>query len=205
MRGTLVYIDGQNFLYGVAESLISAGIISDKQEVNSIDIPFLLKEVVEGESVKYKYYGVSKIQRHTEYGNDILAKAMRFSDNLRRLKNCLRKTGVNYLGVGSLKVRDRDECKKCGAKDYKFQEKGVDVGLAVDLVNDAFDKKVKKIVLISSDTDLIPAIKIIKEKNIELVYVAFDGRVTRSISRLASKTVALSVSVVAEAYARSLK
>ncbi|MBR1875056.1 hypothetical protein IJ798_01615 [Candidatus Saccharibacteria bacterium] len=35
---SIVYIDGQNFLYKVSDVLKNAGIISDKQEVTAVDI-----------------------------------------------------------------------------------------------------------------------------------------------------------------------
>ena len=46
MSKTVVYIDGQNFMYSVTENLKNAGLVSDKQEVSSIDIPHLLKTVL---------------------------------------------------------------------------------------------------------------------------------------------------------------
>ena len=85
-----------------------------------------------------------------------------------------------------------------------MQEKGVDVGLAVDLVKDVLEKEVDHIILISSDTDLIPAIKIAKEKKIEITYVALSKQITKSLTRLANNTVIIKPISIAEAYARSL-
>lgn len=79
--------------------------------------------------------------------------------------------------------------------DGNIREKGVDVKLAVDLVIGATDNLYDTAIVISSDTDLIPAIKYIrnaKNKNVE--YVGFGetpsfGMIKESsVSRLFSNT-----------------
>jgi uncharacterized LabA/DUF88 family protein len=60
--------------------------------------------------------------------------------------------------------------------DGKIREKGVDVKLAVDLVMGAVDNIYDTAIVISSDTDLIPAIKYVrkaKKKNVE--YIGFGS------------------------------
>ena len=141
LRKTTTYIDGQNFLYKAADRLISCGLISDKQQLTAIDVPFLIGTVVPGEDVEIRYYGVSRIPKQNRFDDDIKNKSIVFADNLRKVKSCLRKTGVEYRAVGVLKVRESDECRECHAQGYKFQEKGVDVGMAVDIVQDALGKK----------------------------------------------------------------
>lgn len=54
-----------------------------------------------------------------------------------------------------------------------FHEKSVDVQMAVDLLSDAFDDIYDVAILISSDTDIIPAIKKIKKLLKTLEYVGF--------------------------------
>ncbi len=118
------------------------------------------------------------------------------------MRSCLSKTGVTFRATGVLKVRDRDECKKCGATDYKFQEKGVDVGLAVDIVADSLRNNVDHIILVSSDTDLVPAIKVAKEVGRRITYVGFDNQITRLLSSIADSTRAIQDDEVIEAYRR---
>ena len=60
--------------------------------------------------------------------------------------------------------------------DGKIREKGVDIKLAVDLVIGASDNLYDTTIVISSDTDLIPAIKYVykaKKKNVE--YIGFGS------------------------------
>jgi len=56
----------------------------------------------------------------------------------------------------------------------KPKEKGTDVKIAVDLVIGAVDNHYDTAILISSDTDLIPAILYIKYKKKKLEYVGFS-------------------------------
>jgi uncharacterized LabA/DUF88 family protein len=102
-----------------------------------------------------------------------------------------------------LKVRDCDECRVCGLKDYKFQEKGVDVGLAVDIVKDVLSGDAERVIIVSSDTDLLPAIRIARQKRAEIVYIAFSNQITQSISRLSNNTIIFEDSDIVEAYRRA--
>lgn len=203
IKKAIVYVDGQNFLYKIAPKLIEACVISKKQNITAIDIPFLLHGLFPDEKLEIRYYGTSRIRRQTNYGRDIEKKTVLFADNLRRLKNCLKKTGVMFCPAGSLKVRDTDICKKCKLSSYKLQEKGVDVGLAVDLVTDALTKQTKHIILVSSDTDLIPALKRAKEQSkARVTFVGFDGEIVRAISASVDNTRMLKDEIILEAYKR---
>ncbi len=199
---TIAYVDGQNFLYKIAERVVASGLATSKQEVSSVDIPYLLKQIFPSEQVEIRYYGVAKIRQQRNYGEEIQEKSIQFADNLRRMRSCLAKTGAEFRATGVLKVRDRDECKKCGATDYKFQEKGVDVGLAVDIVADSLRNQVDHIILVSSDTDLVPAIKVAKEAGRKITYVGFDNQITRLLSSLANSTQVIRDNEVIEAYRR---
>ena len=56
----------------------------------------------------------------------------------------------------------------------KPREKGTDVKIAVDLIVGAVDDEYDTAILISSDTDLIPALKYIRYKNKRIEYVGFS-------------------------------
>lgn len=55
-----------------------------------------------------------------------------------------------------------------------FHEKGVDVKIAVDLLVGAYDDLYDVAILISSDTDLIPAIKKVRHLGKKLEYIGFS-------------------------------
>ncbi|OGV96461.1 hypothetical protein A2W24_00665 [Microgenomates group bacterium RBG_16_45_19] len=58
--------------------------------------------------------------------------------------------------------------------DGVYHEKGVDVQMAVDMVAAAFEKTCNRIILVSSDTDLAPAIKKAREKGMVVEYAGFS-------------------------------
>lgn len=59
-------------------------------------------------------------------------------------------------------------------KDYK--EKGVDVKLAVDILDMAYQDKYDTAIIVSSDTDLIPAIIRAKELGKKIEHIGFSHK-----------------------------
>ena len=57
-----------------------------------------------------------------------------------------------------------------------FQEKGVDVHIAVDLLTGAYENRYDTAVLVSSDTDLIPAVHGVRKRGKKIEYVGFAHR-----------------------------
>ena len=196
----IVYIDGQNFLYKTSEILMKHELISDKQNLYAINIRPMLEKLFPDEELEIRFFGVAKIKRRPDLGQEILDKSIRFSDNLRRVRNSLSNQNVTYIEAGKLKIRDSDVCKTCGNKDYRYQEKGVDVGIAVSIVENALKNEVDHIILISSDTDLIPAILCAKRAGKNVTYVGFSERLTRALVDECDATQALRDDEIIEAY-----
>lgn len=73
-------------------------------------------------------------------------------------------------------------------RDGRFFEKGVDVRLAVDIVAMAHEKKYDIAFIVSSDTDLIPAIVHARSYKKEIVHIGFEHQPIFSLMRYASRT-----------------
>jgi len=77
--------------------------------------------------------------------------------------------------------------------DGKYHEKGVDVQIAVDLLIGAYEDLYDTAILVSSDTDLIPALAKAREMKKKIEYVGFShkpsyGLITHSdVRRLLTK------------------
>lgn len=123
---------------------------------------------------------------------------------LQGLRNEISKEDIIYRGVGSLQVRYRDECERCGYVGYKMAEKGVDVGMAVEMVLDSFRSDAECFVVASSDIDLLPAIKAVKQNGKEISYLAFDGKKIHAIANYAERTDFIAKEMVIEAYMKFL-
>ena len=103
-----------------------------------------------------------------------------------------------------MKIRSSNPCEKCGHISLKFQEKGVDVGLAVDMIENAMLGLTNKAILVSSDIDLLPAVKSNKKFGVEVIYVGMKGSMTKSLISCASSTREISNITILEAYTSAL-
>ena len=101
--------------------------------------------------------------------------------NQRRLFAYLKKHTFSYSLGYLLKSKGR------------FHEKGVDVNIAVDILVATYENLCDRIILVSSDTDLLPAIKKAKEKGKIIEYIGFSHQPSLamiancSLSRLLTK------------------
>lgn len=73
-------------------------------------------------------------------------------------------------------------------RDGRFFEKGVDVRLAVDIVTQAYERKYDIAFVISSDTDLIPAIQKAQSHKREVVHIGFEHQPSLALIRYATRT-----------------
>lgn len=91
-------------------------------------------------------------------------------------------------------LRNQDIELKLGyllMSDGKFHEKGVDVQIAVDIVRGAIKNEYDICYLISSDTDLLPAIQTAKDEGKKIVYVGFENFISRALSKNCSSYLVL--------------
>ena len=71
----------------------------------------------------------------------------------------------------------------------KFHEKGVDVRIAVDLLKGALKDEYNACYLITSDTDIIPAIQEARSAGKEVFYVGFSNLTNNAMSANCSRSV----------------
>lgn len=69
-----------------------------------------------------------------------------------------------------------------------YHEKGVDVKLAVDLLVGAYDNIYDTAIVISSDTDLIPAIKKVRHLCKEVEYIGFSFKPSAALTTASSSS-----------------
>lgn len=88
----------------------------------------------------------------------------------------LRARGVSVI-MGKFKQKPRS-CRACGATWMGHEEKETDVHIAVRLVADALLNAFERAILISADSDLAPALRVVRQHRPEkqLLVVAPPGR-----------------------------
>ena len=73
-------------------------------------------------------------------------------------------------------------------KTDRYHEKGVDVNISVDILVGTYENLYDRFVIVSSDTDLLPAIIKAKEKGKEIEYVGFSHQPSFALIRYATET-----------------
>jgi hypothetical protein len=87
---------------------------------------------------------------------------------------------VNVLPImGSFKNKQR-RCAKCGAQWISHEEKETDVNIAIHLVHDALTNQFDRAIVISADSDLVPAVNLAAnhDSTKEIFVAAPPGRFT---------------------------
>ena len=148
-----VYIDGSNLYFKLRELKFS--------QLNKFNYRGLASWLArKREVISYRYYvGVVRAQANNAKGQELRKEQQRLFAHLTSpAQGFIVKQG--YL-MGS---------------DGTYHEKGVDVKIATDLLVGAYDDIYDVAIILSSDTDLIPAIQKIKHLGKHVEYVGFAHR-----------------------------
>src|ERR1051325_2075251 len=78
----------------------------------------------------------------------------------REYVKALRATGVDCF-MGHFKVKDR-HCNSCGSHWHTHEEKETDVSIGIHLLNDAYKGRYEKAYLVTRDSDLMPAVPMVR-------------------------------------------
>lgn len=137
-----------------------------------LDIEKLSKKVVkDGIHIRTKFYHSYPYQSEnpTREEKEKYRKAQRFFYTIGSKKN------HEFCDVGRVRPK-YFTCPECGTKFMKPQQKGVDVGLALDLVKMAKKRVADEFILISGDEDFAAAVELAQEElcNV-IVYYASDN------------------------------
>lgn len=158
MKKILVQFDGSNFYNKVKK-------ISTDIHLTTYDYAGLVQEITQKKPAQIIYY-VGEIKKYP--GNK---KSETLYANQQSLFSHLRKQNMQ-IKLGYLLL-----------SDGKFHEKGVDVQIAVDIVRGSIKNEYDICYLISSDTDLLPAIQTTKDEGKKIIYVGFENFVSRALSK----------------------
>lgn len=188
MPKSILFIDGENLLHKVEEVLKQEGVNKSKNDLAFIDLNKLFKEALQGFDVSRKIFYVARLHLHP----DTKKKSEQLIKLQRKLRNNLVNQGYEFVIAGNVRAQ------KVGNK-VVFREKGVDVKIGVDLVTFACDKKLETAILCSSDSDLQPAIKELRDRGTEVVYLGFETNPNKGLSYTTNRTILLRNPEVIEA------
>jgi uncharacterized LabA/DUF88 family protein len=189
----LVIIDGENFLYKVAEILKDSKIIQDKNEIINLNIREIFENLLVNKNLEIIYFG-AKVKNLIDplFPKYLVDKSEAIVRHQRAFITSLEKQKICFNKIGKLRIDQWKECQNCNYKSLKFQEKGVDVGIAIELLKNFYENKYNKIVLVSSDTDLIPAVKLSRKIGKEVIYVGFSHKLSNAFVASCNETFTIS-------------
>jgi len=160
-----IYIDGSNFYYRLRQLGFSN--LTRFNYRGFAD--WLLRE---REAISYRYYiGVVRVK-----ADESSIKAETLRKEQQRLFAHLTSPAQDFVIKQGYLMEN----------DGVYHEKGVDVKLSVDLLVGAYENLYDVAIIISSDTDLIPAIRKVKHLNKEVEYIGFANRPSLALQRYAT-------------------
>src|SRR4030042_1969403 len=164
-----VYIDGSNFY----------GYLKDKEINFPKGSKFDFKEFVDfliggkRELISKRYYtGVFRNLDGSNKSKNLISGQQKFFTNIQKDGFIIKRGRIMPLG-------------------NLYKEKGTDVKISVDLIVGAVDNLYDTAILVSSDTDLIPAIRYIKYKKKKIEYVGFAHAPSLGIQKYADFSILL--------------
>lgn len=189
-----VYIDGENFRKNLVRSLTDAKMLSSERNLLTYPIRALIEDILESKDTAINYYS-SKIKLPQGYtpSDDVLSHVDSIREYSRHWVSSLVNQNISYIKAGNLKVRTSKPCRNCHTTQDILQEKGVDVRIAIDILESAYEGgSGKTIVIASSDTDLCPVIHKVQAKGVRVVYLCFATHINRALAAVSDETVAIS-------------
>lgn len=160
-----VYIDGSNLYHKLCDQELN---VPRKREFNYKGLCEYLARDRKLTYVGY-YIGVVRAKESDEKGQQM-------RKNQQTLFNRLMEQGI-LIKRGQL-VQQADG----------YHEKGVDVQIAVDMLIGAYGDLYDRAIVVSSDTDLIPAIKQVKTLGKDVEYIGFSHKPTLGLQRHATES-----------------
>lgn len=161
----IILIDGSNFYFKLKDLNL--------HNLLSFDFTKFATKLADDYRIIHATYYIGKVR------TDGTEHTQRLFNNQRKLFSHLKKHAFLYSLGYLLK------------SDGKMSEKGVDVNIAVDILVATYENTCDRIILISSDTDLLPAIKKAKEKGKTVEYVGFSHKISVAMVANCSETTLL--------------
>jgi len=155
MKRIFVQFDGSNFYNKVKRT-------SSNIHLTAYNYSALASSLSKEKPTKISYY-VGEIKQYKSN-----QKSKRLYANQQSLFSNLRKQGI-VIKLGYLLK-----------SDGKYHEKGVDAQIAADMIYGALRDEYDICYLISSDTDLLPAIEIAIREGKQIIYVGFEHFISRA-------------------------
>jgi len=175
MKNVIFFIDGNNLYHNIKryynpsdiDIIKIINLIARAKHYEIIEIRYYasVPSISDGEDMYYRHIsfleylekkGVKVIRRKLQKlsNKEIMKKKQNTIDNLDLCENCKKLVEAEFLDLA----------------DIKRKEKGIDVWIAIDMLNlSVIENSCDVCVLVSGDADFVPALEIIKNKGKEVL------------------------------------
>jgi len=186
----LVIIDGENLVYGLRHMLGDDKSKAARSAIDNFDFRGLIEEML-ADNLPSEILWFGARLRLYDQTNELKRKSQEAISSQAKFMNHIQNQKIHFIKVGYLRARESDPCDKCSHQTWKLTEKGVDVGLAVRMVTEA--NKDTELVVISADTDLLPAFRAAKASEAKVMHIGYEFRPVHALYNLAdtSRTITL--------------
>lgn len=193
----IVLIDGENLNHGLRHLLGNDGRQADRLTLTGFNYRGLLEEMLaDNLPTEILWFGARlRVYNQTEEVKLKSESAVRLQSYF---VNEIQKQHITFVKIGYLRAREVE--LRDGTTEWKLVEKGVDVGLAVRIVAEA--KPDTEIVVVSADTDLLPAFKQAQKQGARLIHLGYEHRPIASLSNTSHATRTITIPL-AQKYTQS--
>ncbi|MDP2669206.1 MAG: NYN domain-containing protein [bacterium] len=170
----IVFIDGNNFYYKLKD------FTAEKTEVLKLldfDYQGFAKNLVKNNNLAEIRYYVGAIRRQNGTNK---AKSEKLYANQQKLLRKLQQQNIPVV-LGNLIQHP----------DKSFHEKGVDVRIAVEMIRFAREDRYDIAYLLSSDTDLVPAMEEVRSFNKQVCYIGVSRGQSFGLTKVSNNTILL--------------
>ena len=181
----VVLIDGENLIYGIRHLLGNNNNKVTRLVAENFNFRGLIEELLaDNLPAKVLWFG-ARLRLYNK-SLEIKQKSSATIHNQAKFVNLIQKQKITFIKVGYLRAREYDPYEKCGYKTWRLAEKGVDVGLAIRMVQEA--NKNTEIVVISADTDLLPAFQASSKLGAKLMHIGYETSPIYALTKVSDKT-----------------
>lgn len=195
-----VFIDGENLRQRIVSVLHQKHLIHDRDDLFKVDIRQLVTTALGEEPDEILYYTTKIRQPAFEIPEKLRHKINLIQESHRRWIADLTNQGIRVIKAGTLKVHESRTCYDCGKRTMLLHEKGVDVRVAIDIVQAAIVDKAEHIVILSSDADMIPAIEVVRRTGTKVTYLCDADEQNQAVALTADDTITYTRQMIVDAY-----
>jgi hypothetical protein len=167
----IVLIDGENLVYGLRALLGTGASKAPRSAIDNFNFRALIEEVLADEPPREILWFGARLRQYT-HTPSIEAKSNQAIYAQAKFMNQIQGQRITFIKTGYLRARETDACENCQHTTWKLAEKGVDVGLAVRMVQEADEET--ELVVISADTDLLPAFIASSKLGAKIMHIGYE-------------------------------